>query len=566
MGRQMLGDWLRKLIGQLLLSAEPPRTGTKRSDNAVPGSPGIGDRLRVLINTPIPPTASVSTKPRARKSRPFDEERRDWHLWLGRIMAGESTGLVVPESLCLAKLRICAIPENLTVEGSLDLRQCQRLRRIGAGLTVQGDLQIGGRCSTTFWYEVESLPVPLCGEGQPPLRELPERMRVDGDLIVRSCHAVQHLPDDIQLGRGLHIEDCHGLESLASQLRIPGNLTLKGCPRLMPCLENCQIDGDVRLIGLPWERLPDSLEIKGSLILENLPRVTQLPQRLKVGQNLIVRHCQIAELPEYVAVGRDLIVRHCPKFRTLPRYMDVQRNVRVAHCPQFTTVPAGMPVRQSLKLWRCPRLVMLPDGLSVPGTLDLTGSGLVSLPHGLRVGFGSSTDYSRATLILTDCVHLTSVPADLDCGPIDIAGSGVRGFPAELVAVRVMWRGRPVISDVVFCPEKVSPMAILDERNAEVRRIMLDRLGCDVVLAKAHATVVHEDTDAGGPRRLVEVPPVAQSNVRRVPPRRYLQCRCPSTGRVYLLRVPPAVADCHAAAAWIAGFDKPEDYRPIQET
>jgi hypothetical protein len=30
--------------------------------------------------------------------------------------------------------------------------------------------------------------------------------------------------------------------------------------------------------------------------------------------------------------------------------------------------------------------------------------------------------------------------------------------------------------------------------------------------------------------------------------------------------VPPAMRTCHQAAAWIAGFDNPNDYRPILET
>ncbi|NOK61345.1 MAG: hypothetical protein GFH27_549305n114 [Chloroflexi bacterium AL-W] len=41
---------------------------------------------------------------------------------------------------------------------------------------------------------------------------------------------------------------------------------------------------------------------------------------------------------------------------------------------------------------------------------------------------------------------------------------------------------------------------------------------------------------------------------------------CPSTGRQYLIRVPPQTRTCHQAAAWIAGFDDPNAYQPIAET
>jgi hypothetical protein len=46
----------------------------------------------------------------------------------------------------------------------------------------------------------------------------------------------------------------------------------------------------------------------------------------------------------------------------------------------------------------------------------------------------------------------------------------------------------------------------------------------------------------------------------------YLSVRDPSTGRGYLLRVPPTMETCHQAAAWTAGFDDPADYRPVAET
>jgi hypothetical protein len=73
------------------------------------------------------------------------------------------------------------------------------------------------------------------------------------------------------------------------------------------------------------------------------------------------------------------------------------------------------------------------------------------------------------------------------------------------------------------------------------------------------ATVFDRDTDRGGERTLV----VMIVNAR---PHRYLHCRCPSTRREYLLRVPSSVTTCRAAAAWLAGFDNPDDYHPLKET
>jgi hypothetical protein len=41
---------------------------------------------------------------------------------------------------------------------------------------------------------------------------------------------------------------------------------------------------------------------------------------------------------------------------------------------------------------------------------------------------------------------------------------------------------------------------------------------------------------------------------------------CPSTGRQYVIRVPPTVTTCHQAIAWVAGFDDPDQYRPVAES
>jgi hypothetical protein len=41
---------------------------------------------------------------------------------------------------------------------------------------------------------------------------------------------------------------------------------------------------------------------------------------------------------------------------------------------------------------------------------------------------------------------------------------------------------------------------------------------------------------------------------------------CPSTGRQYIIRVPPEMTSCHQAVAWVAGFDDPALYRPLAET
>ncbi len=96
--------------------------------------------------------------------------------------------------------------------------------------------------------------------------------------------------------------------------------------------------------------------------------------------------------------------------------------------------------------------------------------------------------------------------------------------------------------------------------QCERRRVLLDRYGFSRFLIDARADILDRDTDPGGQRELVRLQWVGDEDLVA------LSCFCPSTGRHYMIRVPPTTPTCRHAAAWIAGFDNPDEYRPIQET
>ena len=82
---------------------------------------------------------------------------------------------------------------------------------------------------------------------------------------------------------------------------------------------------------------------------------------------------------------------------------------------------------------------------------------------------------------------------------------------------------------------------------------MIERMGFDRFMREAGAERLDADRDPGGPRELLRVPMQGDEDIV------CLSVRCPSTGRHYLLRVPPTMKTCHQAAAWMAGFDDPEE-------
>jgi hypothetical protein len=133
-------------------------------------------------------------------------------------------------------------------------------------------------------------------------------------------------------------------------------------------------------------------------------------------------------------------------------------------------------------------------------------------------------------------------------------------LPAPLAGIPLRWRGVPVTTQIAFFPETLTGAQILAEKNAEVRRVMIEQVGFERFLRETKAIVVDQDRDRGGERKLFRVP------LSDDEPIVVISLRCPSTGRQYLIRVPPTMRTCHQAIAWTAGFDNPADYAPLQET
>ncbi len=483
-------------------------------------------------------------------------------------------GLEVGHTLTLARLRIRSLPQGMSVGGDLDLRQCQRLTHIGDGLSVRGDLLIGGKCLKPAWWERHAAEAirpgvlqSLSRDGQCPLGELPSGLRVGRDLILRQCRRLIEFPADLRVGRSIRLEGCSGLASLPDGFEVRGDLTVSAAPRFTAMPEGLRVEGSLRLIGVGVEWLPDDLRVGGDLLLECCPRLTTLPENLRVGGSLVVRRCPIFRLPSGLRVGRDMKLHRLAYLDRLPAALEVPGRLEVVCCPSFRAIAPGVRVGTDLIIRACESMRDLPRDLHVPGTLDLRGcAGLEGLPPGLSVGRTLGTNPMTPALRVADCPALVSLPDDLDLGgPIEVAGSGLSDLPDRLFrSVRLLWRGMLVPPEVVFCPETLTPERILGERNAELRRVMLKRVGLDDLLRRSKAELLDTDLDAGGVRRLVRIG--MTDRLGRLQDRRYLHCRCPSTGRDFLLRVPPESRTCRQAAAWLAGFDDPEAYRPVLET
>jgi hypothetical protein len=306
----------------------------------------------------------------------------------------------------------------------------------------------------------------------------------------------------------------------------------------------------LRLIECPdLEALPDDLRVR-HLEIRDCPRLTTLPAGLQCYQ-IEAPDSALVSLPAGLRLDFRIDVRDSRQLRRLPPGLPAGALV-LRGCTALEELAPGLDI-YFLDLQGCFRLRRWPRGVAVRhGHLNLAGTGFTELPPGLwRLG----------QLDLRDCAGLTRLPAGLEVSSwIDVAGSGIRRLPATLAGVRLRWRGVAVTPRIAFHPETLTVDEIVGEPNAEVRRVMLERVGFDWFFDNAHGEVLDQDCDPGGERRLLRVPLSSDE------PLVCLSVSCPSTGQKYALRVPPTLKSCRQAAAWLAGFENPNDYRPVTET
>lgn len=274
-----------------------------------------------------------------------------------------------------------------------------------------------------------------------------------------------------------------------------------------------------------------NLELQGSG-LKKVPKGIKVSNRLDLSDSF-----NLQSLPENLSCNQ-LILRNCVNLRVLPRGLHIKA-LDISGCSQIESLPTDIIIEDmELIAQGCRNLSKLGGTLRNLTRMDIRGCQLISdIPNGTTV--------SRW---------------------IDIGGTNIKALPESLVGVGLKWNGVDIDYQTAFNPESITVDDIFNEKNAEVRRVKISRLGYERFFEKAEPDVLDEDMDAGGRRKLLKIDLERQSYGIRDEPVVCLSMHCPSTGRKYFIRVPPRMETCRAAAAWIAGFENPEDYNPIYET
>jgi hypothetical protein len=336
---------------------------------------------------------------------------------------------------------------------------------------------------------------------------------------------------------------------------------------------------------------PGGLRVSGKLSFSEHTNLTAVPEDLTVGWLDLTGCTRLASLPRSLHARRlTLQGRWDPShllhglrcyhlelqettIESLPADMQVEHRLDLSNCTSLRSLPEGLKVG-SLVLQNCTSLEHLPEGLSCY-FLDLSGcTAIAGWPERASVSVGRLSARgchqlkslpawltSIAQLDLRDCRGISTVPDGLSVSSwIDVAGTGIRSLPKSLDHVQLRWRGVPIDARIAFLPETITREEVLAEGNAEKRRVLLERMGYERFLTEARAETLDTDRDPGGERRLLRVP------LKDDEPLVCVSVFCPSTGRQYIIRVPPTMTTCHQAVAWVAGFDDPALYKPLAET
>lgn len=407
------------------------------------------------------------------------------------------------------------------------------------------------------------------------------RVEVKGTLKIRDCPILEELPDDTRVGGDLIVENCPRLRTLPDGIDVQGSLVIRGCPRLEVLPTTMRVGGDFKILGITRldtfpasldvardivldrsvARIEQGLTVHGNLALLRCSRLKQLPKGLRVGGDLIVRRTPIEELPTGVCVGGGLEFCFAP-ISSLPRDLSLGDFLDLEGCSQLTDIPEGLEIPGWLRLARCTRLRRLPAiTIGYGPRRDTRGPqwnrNILMRPHRSQMVHGRlNLENCRALEALAEGVRVSA--------GIEVAGTLLRSLPESCQHVTLLWRGVQVTPQVAFRPETLTAEDVVATANVELRRVKLERIGLErfvEFVGRSSLAVVDQDLDAGGVRRLLRMSIVSGGEQVAC-----LECRCPSTARVYLLRVPPAIQSCRAAAAWIAGFDDPADYQPLLET
>jgi leucine-rich repeat protein SHOC2 len=96
-----------------------------------------------------------------------------------------------------------------------------------------------------------------------------------------------------------------------------------------------------------------------------------------------------------------------------------------------------------------------------------------------------------------------------------------------------------------------NPQWLIDEENAEVRRVLIQQIGYDRICQELDAI----DLDTWREYTLLKIDANIDEEMMVL-----LKMTCPSTGHIHILRVPPEMTSAEAAITWVNHGIHPDEF------
>ena len=204
------------------------------------------------------------------------------------------------------------------------------------------------------------------------------------------------------------------------------------------------------------------------------------------------------ETPKALVVQGSLNLSGSAWLRTLPDWLRCAA-LMVDDCPHLSVLPSDLHA-EKLSARRCPNIRELDGRLSIRETVNLTGSGVQRIHadlHANRLQVAQCRELtvirgmvSVAHLDVRGCTNLSRLePTVHVTQTLDVADSGLNAMPGH-VRAGLRWNGVPVDARVAFNPESLNGREVMQIRNVQHRRVLLDRLGIEKFLADVGGLVL----------------------------------------------------------------------------
>ena len=179
----------------------------------------------------------------------------------------------------------------------------------------------------------------------------------------------------IEINSDLDLQDMARLTSLPDNLHVKGNLILRKCEDLKSLSKNLIVDGDLILNGCKsLKTISDNTVVKGDVDATNAISLESIASDLSVGRDLYLSGCRgLSHVPALPNVNGDIDLTYCINLQHLGQGFVCKGNLDLDGCQALAELPDGLIVNGHLYLEQCTALAFLPQHMTLGGYLDISG-------------------------------------------------------------------------------------------------------------------------------------------------------------------------------------------------